>query len=148
MAVPMMIAGTLFSMLGQIQQGKAANAQAKYNAAVTEQDRQRGLRTADIAAEDKARDNSRRLSTIRANMGTSGFTLAGSPLAVLSDTSGEMALDERRIRQQGDADSRDLFIKRQGYLAEGKNAQNAGYIGAIGTALSGGSSAAKTFYGA
>jgi hypothetical protein len=147
-AAGLQIFGTVMGVIGSITQGKAANASAKYNAAVAEQDRKRALETSRIAAEDKMRDNTRRLSTLRANMGSSGFELAGSPLAVLSDTSEEMSLDVRRIEQEGDVKSRDYFIQRQGYLAEGKNALNAGYIGAIGTAFSGGSSAAKTFMGA
>ena len=147
-AAGLQVVGTVMGVIGSITQGKAANASAQYNAAVAEQDRRRALETARIASEDKMRENTRRLSTLRANMGSSGFELAGSPLAVLADTSEEMALDVRRIEQEGDARAREKYIERQGYLAEGKNAQNAGYIGAIGTAFSGGTSAAKTFMGA
>lgn len=147
-AAGLQIFGTVMGVIGSITQGKAANASAQYNAAVADQDRKRALETARIASEDKARDNTRRLSSLRAKMGDSGFSLAGSPLAVLADTSEEMSLDVRRIQQEGDSRARDKYIQGQGYLAEGKNALNAGYIGAIGSAFSGGSSAAKTFMGA
>lgn len=74
---------------------------AERNKKIVDQDRQQAVRTAQIAAEDKRRENRRNLAAIRAAYGSSGFELTGSPLDVLADTSIEMALDERRVEYEG-----------------------------------------------
>lgn len=139
------------SVLGAIGEANATNAAAKNAANVAEsnrliadQDRQRNIRNADIAAEDKARENRRKLADMRATMGSSGLELAGSPLDALADSSIEMALDVRRTRDQGYVANRAGAIEMQNYTNEA-NAARASKVNvgmAAGTALLSG--AAKT----
>lgn len=131
------VVGTAVQVAGTIQQGKAAEAAGKYNAALAEQDRQRDIQTADIASEDKRREDTRILAANRAALGTSGFELAGSPLESLQDMSLSMSLDERRVAQEGDVKSREGFIRSQSALAEGRNARIGSYYTAAGEGLSG-----------
>lgn len=98
----------------------AANRDAQIadrNKRVADQDRQIAARTAELAAEDKRRENRRTYASIRAAYGTSGFELSGSPLDVLSDTSVEMALDERRIEYEGQVRNREGALQML-YLQE------------------------------
>lgn len=147
-AIGLTLASGAISAMGAIQQGKAAENAAKFDASVAErnaqlanQDRILAVRTSQQAQEDKRRDNTRQLASIRAAYGTSGFELAGSPLDVLSDTSIEMALDERRIGFEGQVKNREgalqmLYYKEDATKkrAEGANAKRAGYLSA-GTSL-------------
>lgn len=103
-------AGSLYSGFAGAQ---AANANARIeeqNAQYRAQDRITAIRSAEIAADDKRRENRRQYAALRASYGSSGLELAGSPLDVLTDTSMEMALDEQRIDYEGQVQGRDAAI--------------------------------------
>lgn len=137
--------------IGAIQSANAQAAAAEYNARIAErnskiadQNRQMNIQTAEIAAEDKRRENRRVLSAMRAAYGTSGLELAGSPLDVLADTAIEQELDVQRIRYEGRVRGREGAIQMLGLeedatlsRMEGKAAKTAGYIGAAGSLFSG-----------
>lgn len=156
-AIGMTLVSGAVSAIGAIQAGNAANDAAQRDADIAErnkkiadQDRRQAIRTAEIAAEDRRRENRRQLASIRAAYGSSGFELAGSPLDVLADTSQEMALDERRTEYEGYVRSREgalqmLYLQESAdeSRAAGKNAKRAGYISAAGSLLSSGSRAAQ-----
>jgi hypothetical protein len=137
--------------LGAIQAANAQAAAGEYNARIQERDaliadqnRKVAIETAEIASEDKRRDNRRVLAAMRAAYGTSGLEMAGSPLDVLEDTAVEQELDVQRIRFEGRARSREGAIQMLG-LREGANlsrmeasaARTAGYIGAAGQLVGG-----------
>jgi hypothetical protein len=150
--------GTATSVIGTIQQGNAARASANYqaslderNATLAEQDRVQAIRTADLAASDKRRENRRQLSSMRAAFGSSGFELAGSPLEVLSDSAQEMALDERRISYEGEVSGRKKAMEvlglresAQASRAYGTNAKNASTIAALSEGAKGASRAGSS----
>lgn len=137
--------------IGAIQAGNAQAAASEYNArvsernqAVAEQNRQIAVRTAEIDAEDKRRENRRQLGAIRAAYGSSGLEMAGSPLDVLEDSAIEMELDAQRIEYEGRMRSREGALQALGYSEDarlsrmqGKAAKTAGYIGAAGSLLGG-----------
>lgn len=149
-AVVLSAVGAATSAMGAIQQGNAQKAAADRQAQIDErnkiladQDRIRDVQTAQIAAEDKRRENRRQYAALRAAYGSSGIEMAGSPLDVLTDVSTEMALDERRIEDEGLVKNREGALRMLGLQesadssrAAGRNAKRAGYISAGSTLLS------------
>lgn len=152
-------ASTVMSTVGAISSANAEAAAAKRDAQIAErnrtlaqQDAIQATRTADIAAEDQARDNRRQLAQMRAEMGASGLEFSGSPVDVLADTSIEMALDQRRITYEGVVRGREGAIEAQNYADQAaasrqkaKNARAAGYYSAGTAFLSGGSKTYSSF---
>lgn len=140
------------------QQQAAAEAQAyntqaqiaERNRIIADQDRIQAIRTAQIAEEDKARENRRSLASLRAAYGSTGLEMAGSPLDVLSDTSIEMALDQQRTGYDAYIQNREGAIKMAGYTEDAsqarsaaKNAKIAGRMKAMGSLLSSASQGAS-----
>lgn len=112
-----------------IQAGKANQAAANFNAESAQQE-----------AEAKARltrqESQRRLGTIRANLGKSGATSAGTPLMVLAESAANGEIDALNAQYTGD---RQVAL----YRASGTNARRQGNMQA-GTSLL---SAAGRIYG-
>lgn len=144
-------ASGVIGAVGAVQASNAQAAASKYNAKVADrnaeiadQNRQQSIKTAELAADDKMRENRRVLSAMRAAYGTSGLELAGSPLDVLEDTSIEQALDVQRIRYEGRLRGREGAIQMLGLKEDAalsrmnaKASKTAGYIGAAGQLASG-----------
>lgn len=153
MAVALTAIGGVISAVGAMQSANAQAEAANYNAAISdrnaivaEQNRQLNLRTADIDAADKRRENTRNISAMRAAYGASGLELAGSPLDVLTDSATEMELDASRIEYEGRVRSREgalevLGLRERSTLSrmEAKNAKTAGYLGAASSLVNAGS---------
>ena len=97
---------------------------ADRNKRIADQDRIIAVRTAELAAEDKRRENRRTFASIRAAYGSSGFELSGSPLDVLADTSVDMALDERRVEYEGQVRNREGALQML-YLGEDADSSRA-----------------------
>lgn len=149
------------SAQGQKAQAQAQSAMYDYEAAiaernkiVAEQDRLQAIRTAQIEAEDKARENRRRLSSIRAAYGSSGLEMSGTPLEVLSDSAVEMALDERRIKYEGKVRGREGALRALGLQESAamsnlssENAKLTGRMAVAGTYAKAGASIATSAYG-
>lgn len=130
--------GTIFSAVSSISSGNAARASGDYNAALYAQNAEV---TRQRAAADEARQ--RRLATQRmganvAAAGASGLQLNGSALDVLESNAAQEELDALTIRWNGQTAAGGL--ESQGVLAraQGRNAQQQGYIGAGATLLLGG----------
>lgn len=153
------VAGAGVSAIGAVQQGNAGAAQADYNTQVTErnitlanQDTQQAQATANLAAQDKARENKRQLAALRASYGTTGLELSGSPLEVLGDTSTEMALDTRRTQYEGTVRGREGALKvlglqdQQNLDSMTRSSSTAGYMNAGASLLGAGASVAKIGY--
>ena len=120
--------GTVASVMGAIQGGKAEGAAADFNAASATQEAQ--------ARENAQRAQAQRqLGTIRAGVSKSGATMEGTPLAVLSESAANAEIDALNTRYSGQRES-------ALYTARGQNARTAGYMRA-GTSLL--SSAGKYF---
>lgn len=113
-------AGTVVSAYSAIEQGKVAQKAADYNAQSTILEGQ--SREAAQRAE-----SSRRLGTIRANIGKSGATSAGTPLMVLAESAANAEIDALNTQYTA---NRQADV----YRAGGANARKQGNIMA-GTSL-------------
>lgn len=117
------IGGTLLQANAARQEGKAAAAAGEANA-----------RAAEIEAASRERaqraQSQRQLSSIRANIGKSGATSAGTPLMVLADSAANAEIDALNTRYGGQAQA-------GLYRAGGANAARAGNIRAGTSLLSG-----------
>jgi len=156
-AIGLTLVSGVMSAAGAMQQASAeaqaykTQAQiAERNRVIADQDRIQAVRTAQIAEEDKARENRRNLASMRAAYGSTGLELAGSPLDVLSDTSVEMALDQQRTGYDQYIQNREGAIKMLGLTedaaqarAAAKNAMTAGRMKAVSSLLSSAGSAAS-----
>lgn len=153
------IGSTLIGAAGAVQQGKAANASAKYNAQVAEMNATLSERRAKDALERGAADEQRKrteVSRIRgaqvAAMAANGVDINfGSPLDTIVDTAVLGELDALTIRTNAARESYDFRVQAVNGRADaalsrmnGKAAQTAGYLGAAGTLLGG---AGKAFAG-
>lgn len=143
--------GGAVSAVGTLQEADAiaASAQSEANIAetnkiITNQERVQNIRTAQLEASDKRRENKRTLASMRAAFGTMGGDLMGSPIEVLEDAATEVSLDEERIRDEGRARNREGAIAMLGLdqdkslaLMRKKNAKSAGGISAFSSLLGG-----------
>ena len=151
MAVPLMIAGAAVSAIGSIQQGRAANQAAQYNAAVMDRNaviqsnnailaRQQGV----SASEQQRKDAARKMGAMRAGYAASGVQMEGSPLEVLGASAAAAELDTLNTVYNGELKARGLENDAQGLREtanldrmRGKNAQTQGYFNAASSLLTG-----------
>lgn len=152
--------GAAVSAAGAIQQGNAQAAAAAHqvqvdnvNETIANQDRAQAIQTADIAQSDKTRQDSQRLAALRADIGSSGLELAGSPLDALTASSNNMALDERRVGYQGELNARSEDITAQNDSNASASAQmtedsanSSKYLSAGASLLSGAGKAGANYY--
>lgn len=156
----LMIGSTVMGAAGAVQQGKAANASAKYNAQVADMNAKIAERQARDAVQRGAmEEQQQRMKTSqiigkqKAAMAANGVDLTfGSPLDTLVDTATMGELDaltirsnayreERDIRQQGLNSSSQAGLLR----AEGRSARTGGFMNAFGTVLGGGADAFSNY---
>lgn len=116
-------AGSVIGALGAIGQGRAASDAANYNARLAEME---------AASKERAqRDASQRqLAGIRASLGKSGATSAGTPLLVLADSAANAEIDALNTRYGG-------ALQSSIYRASGADARRAGAIRAGASLLTG-----------
>lgn len=121
-------AGAVVSAVGMVQQGKASQQAGEYNAqsALLEGQSRENAQRAE-AARNQAR--------IRANIGKSGATSAGTPLLVLAESAANAEIDALNTRYTADRQA-------NVYRAGGANARSQGNLMAGASLLS---SAAKIF---
>lgn len=115
--------GTAASVIGAVSQGGAQADASNYNAAAAR---------ADAASKEAAQRTQaqRQLGNIRANIGKSGATSAGTPLMVLAESASNAEIDALNTRRTG-------IIESGLYTAQGKNARRAGNLRAGTSLLSG-----------
>lgn len=133
--------GTAVSAVGAIQQGRAAEKAANYNAAIA--DRNAVVATQQAAANEAAQRkiDRRRMGAMRAGYGASGVTSDGSVLDVLGDSIAEAELNALNIRYEGDLAAQGYGDSAASSRASGKDARTAGYMQAGSSLLLGGSKA-------
>ena len=109
------ILGTVMAVAGQVQQGKQAANQARFQAQVAQNDaiiagqqRDRAIKTAASNEEDYRRQQSELFGSRQALLGNTGVQGAGSPLAVSTDFTGETELNALRLRNEGDVNANRL----------------------------------------
>lgn len=139
------VAGTGVAVAGQIQQAKAEKEVADYNAEVLES-QAKAVEKKTTFDEDLHRDRVRKiLSSQRAQYGSRGIDITGTPLLVQLDTAERGELDALAIRYGGDVEA--ALTRSQANLVKmgGRNRRVASYYGAGRTLLSGASSLAGTY---
>jgi len=155
--VPLLVASTAISAIGAIQQGKAAEAQAKaqsdankYNARVKEI--QAGVeREAAGRREEQQRRKARQvLGEQRAALSQAGIGMMGSATDIAEQSAAAAELDALTIRYEGEMAAKGLLydaeaekFEGRANLAAGKNAKTASYLKAGSAILSGGSDIAR-----
>lgn len=154
------LGSTLLGAAGQIQQGQAANASAKYNAQVQEMNANLADRRARDAIERGAAEEQRKRQEVArikgaqiAGMAANGVDITfGSPLDTIVDTATLGELDALTIRSNTYREAYDYKVdavnKRAGAnltRMEGKNAKTGSYLAAAGTVLTGAGKAYKDY---
>lgn len=124
---------------GAIQQGKAQQAAATFNAITSMQDATMARSEALLQAQQTHRETVLRLGTIRANQGASGGTAEGSVLDVIGDVARQGELEKQYQVWRGEARARGYVNTAELDFSSGENSRNASYISAGSELLSGGS---------
>jgi len=141
-AIPYMMAASAgIAAIGAIQQGKAAQAAAAFNAQVQTQNAEIARADARMEAAQVERENYLRLGAIRAAQGASGGTGAGSVLDVLADTARQGELERQNVIYRGELAARGYTNTAALERAQGQQAKRAATLRAGTELLSGGSSA-------
>ena len=149
------------SMYGQYQQGKAAEAQYKYQAGVArnnqiiaEQNAQDAIQRGKVDVADHRRKVNQIKGSQRAGFGASGVVLdSGSPLDIVADTAMMGELDAQTISNNAEREARNYRIQGTNFGAEAgmlqssaKSARSAANIGMAGTLLGGATTFADKWY--
>lgn len=137
-AVPvLMYASAAMAAYGAIQQGKATQAAATFNAITSLQDASMARSEALMQAQQTQRENVLRIGAARANQGASGGTAEGSFLDVVSDLAKQGELERQYQLWRGEAKARGYTNTATLDFAQGRAANEASYMRA-GTELLGG----------
>ena len=146
------IAGTAFSFIGQIQQGRAQEANLRYQAQLQEYNAKVAENEATLArqaaqADADTIDRRRRvfLAQQEANFAARGVTInEGSTLDVLGDAAAEFELDRQNRLHEGELGRRrNLIIAEQdranavGLRAQGRDARSSGFTAGLGSLAQG-----------
>ena len=154
-----LVAGAGISAFGAVQQGKAAEAQAKseqaileYNARLKEREakaeRDRAIKEAQrFEKQGEAFRGKQKVSIAKGGV----LSTEGSPLALIDETIEGLEEDKRSIISEGFlresfrlSEAEGLRFQGRSALARGKNIKTGSQIGAAGTLLTGLGGAAKT----
>lgn len=122
---------------GAIQQGKATQAAAEFNAKVGMQQAGREREIAALQAEQFSKSQQALLSKVRAARLASGVTMSGTPLLMDDDAVSEIAYNEALIRSGGEV--RATRLEQDAQLARfgGRAARQSGMFRAGGSLLQG-----------
>lgn len=132
-----MIGSTIIQGAGSIMSGRAQRKASEQSAKLAEMNAQRGLREAGEAESRQRRMGRRALATQRTAVSQSGFSMSGSMLDWLEESATMAELDALNIRYEGQARADSQRVGTQMDLAQGRDAQTAGYIGAGANLLQG-----------
>lgn len=129
--------GTGMQYAGAIQQGRAAQTAATYNATVDQQNAQIATQDAWLQAQQQDRINRQNIGAIQAANGASGLTPASSVFDVLGDAAAQGELQKQDIIYQGQLQARGYNNTAQLDLLQGRNAQTRSQMQAGTDLLSG-----------
>ena len=135
-ATIVVIAGAVLSAYGQVEQGRAAESAANYNARVQENEATQ-LRNIAVERENEQREQTAQLlSRQRAQFAASGVDIdAGSALAVQQDTEQLGEISAQRIRRNLGEQASSLEGGAGLTRSQGSAARFQGNVGAAGTLL-------------
>lgn len=121
--------GAIASVVGAVQAGSAAKAQANTEARIEIQRAERERRQSEADEEDFRRNQARVLASRRAALGASGVEQStGSPLLVSEDFAGEVELNALRIRSGGELRATRAEQQAQLQRRKGSAARAAGFV--------------------
>lgn len=132
------VAGTIMSVSGALQQGKDAEAKAKYEAKVQEQQADEAQAASQREASEKYRQGQYMLSQQRAAIAGSGGSVNDpSVIDMMGETAGETALSAETSIYKGEQQARGYNDAAKVSRYEGKAARRASYYNAAGALFSG-----------
>lgn len=131
------IGSTILQGAGSALSGRAQRKATEQSAKLAEMNAQRELAEAGEAEGRQRRIGRRALATQKAAVAQSGFAMSGSMLDWLEESATMAELDALNIRYEGNARATAQRIGAQMTLAQGRDAQTAGYIGAGANLLQG-----------
>ena len=103
----LMVAGSVMSAIGSLQQGQAAKQASEYNATIATQNAAIARQNAADKAHQADRETYLRLGSIRANQGAAGGAAGeGSVLDVIGDVAAQSELEHQQIVYQGELQAR------------------------------------------
>jgi hypothetical protein len=146
-AVGATVVGTGVSVYGQMQQAQTAKKMGAYNAKLAEN---QALQTEMDSREQMRRTsigNKRIMATHRVSYAKAGVDTAGTPLAVMAETAGNLKLSSLDYMKKTGQDVTALYGQAGASRALGAQQAQAAYIGAGASLLSGASSMASMGYG-
>lgn len=126
-----------------VQQGKAADAQGKYNQKIAQNNATSAMQQAKFEADRIKKRNRLLRGKQRANYLKSGIDLSGSAEDVMMDSAIEGALDVAAAQYAGATQSQAYSTRGKLAAIQGTNAKRGSYYQAAGTLLSGVGSAAS-----
>lgn len=153
-ALPMLLtgasmAGSVLGGIGSIQQGRAANAMAKFEARQLEQQAGQVRAAGQRDAEERVREARLAQSRALAVAGASGGSVSDpNVLRVLSGIAAEGQRGFQTEMYNAGTQAENLRAQAVATRASGKAARNAGYIGAASNVLQGAGQAANVYFGA
>lgn len=134
----LMMAGSVMSAIGALQQGEAAKSAADYNATISTQNAAIARQSAADKARQADRETYLRLGSIRANQGASGGNSGeGSVLDVLGDVAAQSELERQYIIYSGELQARGFTNDATLETFSGEAKQSSSYWKAGSELLSG-----------
>lgn len=138
-AVPFLVASTAMQAVGSIQQGRAADKAARYNAKILEQNAATELSQASEREDAVRRQAAMVLGKQSAAFAQSGGGMGGSAADVMQQSSTMAELDALTTRYEGALRAQGLRAEAATERYAGKQAKQAGYFNAANSILSGAS---------
>lgn len=129
------LASTAVSAIDTINQGRAANQAARFEAARSRQHADRARQIATQRASDLRDNEARRRAALRTRFSGNGVTFEGSPLAVLSDLAADAELQALREINAGESAAVDAEGDAQLARFRGRAARNSALLRAGRTLL-------------
>jgi hypothetical protein len=138
LAVPLMLIGTGVQAYGQLQAGKEEDSTSRYNQQVKEREAQALEQQKRVESRRQAEEASRRLSTLKLNLGASGqVTSEGTPLQIIREQARQDELENLNIGYEGTTGAENLRAQGREIRRQGKVAKQASRIKAGSTLLTG-----------
>jgi hypothetical protein len=131
------VVGTAVSAASAYQQGRYQKAAGKYQAKIAQEDANEALRAgAEEEASFRKKARAQWGSNI-SNIGTSGISMGGSPLLVMSEVAEETEMEALNVRRGSGLQAGRLMSQSSIYESSGKQAYNQGLMRAGGTLMQG-----------
>lgn len=146
-AIAATVASAAASAYASYQSGKSQQAAADFNAEMAARQAKQAQDVAKIKEENYREEVARRMAKIRADYAAAGVTTEGTPLLVMMDSARQAERDAQRIRYGGEIESFAYQGEAGLQRMTGKQAYQAGLIGAGVSLLSGASRIGGMYYG-